>query len=100
MYAGFSQLYIAFKPSTVTVNEYNIDHFHIYIDKIKKLMCIYMLKLYEAKTEFFILGTLQQLNKATNIHVNIADKTFQSTNSVQNLGFYLDQQLNNNLHIW
>ena len=50
-----------------------------------------MLKLNEEKkTESIILDTWQQLNKKTNICINIADKTVLSTHSVHNLGFHLD----------
>ena len=43
---------LPFKPSTSTVNEYNIYNLHACIAEIHKWMCINMLKLNENKTEF------------------------------------------------
>ena len=69
-----------------------MDYLEAYIDETQKWMYTNMLKLNEDKTEFIILGTHEQLNKAINIWVYIADKNFQLTNSVCSLGFHLDQQ--------
>ena len=90
MYSDDTQLYIAFKPLSATINKYNMDHLHVCIDDIQKWMCTSMLKLNEDKAEFIISGTWQQLQKATDICVNITDKTFQSANSVHNLGYHIN----------
>ena len=51
------------------------------------------LKLNKSKTELFIFGTRQQLNKVGTINIRIGDDVIQNVPSVRNLGLHFDEEL-------
>ena len=57
------------------------------------------LKLNDAKTEFFALGTQQQLNKITDINIRIGDDIIEPTDFIRKLGAYFDSKLKGTSHV-
>ena len=57
------------------------------------------LKLNGEKTEFIMFGTKQQLSKVPSTSITISDASLDSVNQVPNLGYHLDSELRNNIHI-
>ena len=57
------------------------------------------LKLNNAKTEFLVLGTQQQLNKITDINIRIGDDIMEPTEFIRNLGAYFDSKLKGTSHV-
>ena len=58
-----------------------------------------LLKLNDEKTEFVIVGTNQQLSKLKDISVRVRNETINLVETVCDLGYYLDKNLNNGPHI-
>ena len=58
-----------------------------------------LLKLNDDKTEFIILGTRQQLSIVGSPSIQIGNDDINCVTSVRNLGFYMDQELKNGVHI-
>lgn len=99
LYADDSQLYFAFKPSVVTSKETCLIKIKKCVDEISTWMTCNLLKLNQEKTEFIMIGTYQQLNKALGTTIEIGDEVITSTEAVRNLGFQFDSQLKNRSHI-
>ena len=57
------------------------------------------LKLNDEKTEFNMFGTKQQLNKVPSTSITISDDSIDSVNQVHNLGYHMNSELRNNIHI-
>ena len=62
-------------------------------------MNVNLLKLNDEKTEFVIVGTNQQLSKLKDISVRVGNETIKPVETVRDLGYYLDKNLNNGPHI-
>ena len=57
------------------------------------------LKLNDAKTEFLVLGTQQQLNKITDINIRIGDNIIVPADFIRNLGACFDSKLKGTSHV-
>ena len=57
------------------------------------------LKLNDEKTEFIMFGTKQQLSKVPSTSITIGNDSIDSVNQVCNLGYHMDSDLRNNIHI-
>ena len=58
-----------------------------------------ILKLNDEKTEFIMFGTKQQLSKVPSTSITIGDDSIDSVNQVCSLGYHMDSELRNNIHI-
>ena len=56
-------------------------------------MTSYKLKLNHSKTEFFIAGTAQGLNKLPSIELKVGNNIIKPSTSVRNLGIVLDSHM-------
>jgi hypothetical protein len=63
------------------------------IDDIKTWMLNDKLKLNDSKTDFLIIGTLQQLEKVNFDTLRIGDSYLTASSEVKDLGFWLDSQM-------
>jgi hypothetical protein len=63
------------------------------IDDIKTWMLNDKLKLNDGKTDFFIIGTRQQLEKVNFDTLRIADSYVTASSEAKDLGFWLDSQM-------
>ena len=69
------------------------------ITDIRLWMKTNLLKLNDNKTEFLIVGTRQQFELAGELSVRIGNDTIIPTPFVQNLRYFYDSQLKNNIHV-
>ena len=99
LYADDSQLYLSFKPNTPSAQSMCLETIENCIEDIRRWMTLNMLKLNDAKTEFFILDTRQQLAKLSDVSIKIGNTTVLPVDYVCNLGFFLNRVLKNNNHI-
>ena len=51
------------------------------------------------KTEILLCGSIQKLNNVNIDCIEIDDDSIDISNSVRNLGFFLDKNLNMNVHV-
>ena len=58
-----------------------------------------LLKLNDSKAEFLRVGTRQQLELAGELSLQIGNDIIRPTPFVQNLGYFYDSQLKNNVHM-
>ena len=57
------------------------------------------LKLNDEKTECIMFGTKQQLRKVPSTSITIGDDSTDSVTQVHNVGYHMDSELRNNIHI-
>ena len=94
MYADDTQLYISFKPDKDVNQMEAITKMQNAIDDIKKWMIMDKLKLNDAKSEFVIIGTKQQLAKIKIDSLRVGDAKLTPLSEVRNLGCWFVSQLN------
>ena len=95
-YADDTQLYIAFKPGDITNQTTAVTAMQNAIDDIKKWMVTDKLKLNDAKSEFIIIGTRQQLAKVTVETLRVGNAQLTPLSEIRNLGCWFDSQLSLN----
>ena len=69
------------------------------IDDVKKWMFTNKLKLNDGKTEFFLIGTWQQLAKMHSRTLRVGEITVTCSSVLKNLGCWFDSQLKFETHI-
>lgn len=97
-YANDSQVYLSFKPDKVTSQQDAIIIMQNCIGDIRLWMEHDKL-LNDEKTEFLILGTLQQLSKINISSITVGSSQVERLSVVKNLGTFLDDRLSMNAHI-
>ena len=97
-FADDKQMYLSFKPKETDSQEQCITILEKCISETKTWMGSNRLRLNDDKTEFIIIGS-RQLSKITDIAIKIRNTTIQPVESVCNLGYFLDNQLKNGVHI-
>ena len=98
-FADDEQMYLAFKPKKTDSQVQCITTLEKYISETKTLMGSNRLRLHDDKTEFITMGSRQQLSKITDIAIKTGNTTIQLVESVCKLGYFLDNQLKNGVHI-
>ena len=100
-YADDQQIYLSFKPSNSNTlsQDMCIAKLESCVRDIRLWMRTNLLKLNDDKTEFIILGTRQQLSIVGSPSIQIGNDDINCVTSVRNLGFYMDQELKNGVHI-
>ena len=98
-FADDEQMYLAFKPKKTDSQEQCTTTLEKCISQTKTWMESKRLRLNDDKTEFIIIGSRQQLSKITDIAIKIGNTTIQLVESVHDLGYFLDNQLKNGVHI-
>ena len=93
-FADDEQIYVSFKPSQKGSQEDSISRLENCVTKTRTWMNANLLKLNDKKTEFVIVGTNQQLSKLKDISVRVGNETINPVETVRDLGYYLDKNLN------
>ena len=88
-YADDQQEYLSLTPIPGSREEC-LNQLQGCISEIWKWMKVNSLKLNNAKTEFLVLGTQQQLNKSMEINIRIGEDIIEPTEFIRNLGAYFD----------
>ena len=86
-YADDRQIYLSFKPMIPIDQVTCIRRLELYIAEIRCWIRTNLLKLNDSKTEFILLGTLNQLQMVDKISTKIRDAIIQPTDCVRNLGY-------------
>ena len=100
IYADDTQIYLAFEADSATNNE-QLAHSRLEacIKDVKKFLLINRMKLNDDKTEFLITGTDQQRKKLEMHTINVGNTEITVSESVKNLGVYLDSELKMEKHV-
>ena len=69
------------------------------VSSIRTWLLINKLKINDNKTEFQIIGTLQQLAKVDIIYISVGNASIPTSDEVQNLGFWFDRSLSMSSHV-
>ena len=69
------------------------------IDKIQQWMLSHYLAINESKTQFFVAGISQQLNKLDDININVGNSSIQLSLKIRNLGIRFDSKITFRDHI-
>ena len=85
-YADNSQLYLSFCPNDNANQETTLARVQRCIEDIRNWMLNDKLKLNDDKTEFMIIGTLQQLAKVSINSLGVGTATITPVSSARNLG--------------
>ena len=85
-YADDSQLYLSFCPNDNANQEAALARVERCIEDIRNWMLNDKLKLNDDKTEFMIIGTLQQLAKVSINSLGVGTATITPVSSARNLG--------------
>ena len=96
LYADDTQLYCSFKPSLIDdamSNVQNLTH------DVNNWMVVNKLKMNCDKTEIMLCGTNSKLKNIDVDSVVICNDLISFSNNVKNLGFFIDQNFNLNLHV-
>ena len=98
-YADDSQLYLSFCPNDNANHEAALARIERCIGDIPNWMLNDNLKLNDDKTEFMIIGTLQQLAKVSINSLCVGTATIIPVSSARNLGSWFDSMLTIAIHI-
>ena len=98
-YADDQQMYLSFQPSSLDSSKTCLTSLQNYITDTRLWMKTNLLKLNDSKTEFLIVGTRQQLELAGELPIQIGNDIIRPTSFVQNLGYFYDSQIKNNVHV-
>ena len=97
-YTNDTQNYHTFSPSLPGDEDSCIKTLECCINDIRIWMRTNILKLNDDKTEFLIIGTLQQLAKVTTTSIKNGQDNIQKFEAARNLGFYYDVHIKNTIH--
>jgi len=95
-YADDHQLYDAIDPVEVGPA---ISAMEECVTDIKSWMQAMRLKMNDAKTEYMLIGTKRQLAKCETTSITIGDNVIQASDSIRDLGAYLDKHMSMEVHI-
>ena len=98
-YADDTQLFVSFSPADVTGHSAAITAIERCIQAIRNWMHENKLLLNEAKTEFLLIGTKQQLAKVNISHVKVGSANIAPHPPVKSLGVWFDSNLSMADHI-
>ena len=98
-YVDDTQLYVSFSPADVTGHSAAITAIERCIQVIRNWMHENKLLLNEAKTEFLLIGTKQQLAKVNISHVKVGSAIIAPHAPVKSLGVWFDSNLSMVDHI-
>ena len=98
-YADDLQLYLSFKPSVSQSQEIAITAMHRCIGDVRAWMVSNKLVINDKKTEFFIIGSKNQLGKVSVQSITVGSITVKPVCKVRNLGAWLDDNMSMNTHI-
>ena len=90
-YADDHQLYMAFSPNLISLNE--AVSRESCLQDVKSWMIFNKLKMNDSKTKFIIIGSYQQLAKINLTSIMVGEHRITAVDDIQNLGAYLDKNL-------
>ena len=92
-YADDTQVYLSFKPGSISSEESAFSAIQSCISAIRSWLLTNKLLINDTKTEFLIIGTRQQLSKVQTDSISVGESRISSSKEVRNLGTWLDNTL-------
>ena len=101
LYADDQQEYLSFTPTKTSNKGQCIENLEKCIDDTQIWMRMNLLKVNDSKTEFMMLGTKRNPEKAEacTTFIKIGDDEINNVISVRDLGFHLDNKLKSGVHV-
>lgn len=99
VYADDTQLYLAFNPSQDADQWKAVTETENCVKDLRAWMLSNKLKINDSKTEFMLLGSKSSLAKVCVNSIQVGECVVQKVPYVQNLGVWLDEHLDMQLHI-
>ena len=98
-YADDSQNYATFKPAIHESRDQCLNRIYQCLGEIRVWMITNLMKLNDGKTEFMLIGTTQELAKVNSITITLGNDVIEPSESVHNLGYYMNNHMDNSTHI-
>ena len=98
-YADDTQIYLSFRPYSIHSEINAVSVIEKCIADVRSWFIANRLMINDAKTEFLIIGTRQQLEKTSIESIIIGDTLIKPLESVRNLGSWFDAHMRMNVHI-
>ena len=98
-YADNTQIYLSFRPCSVHLEINAVSVTEKCIADVRSWFNGNCLMITDAKTDFLIIGTRQQLEKTSIESISIGDTVIKPLESVRNLGSWFDAHMRMNVHI-
>ena len=98
-YADDTQMYLAFKPVTITDQVTAVNALGDCLHAVRNWMLNDKLMINDTKTEFLVIGTKQQLSKINIDHIIVGNNRITPVPCVKNLGFWFDENFKMDLQI-
>lgn len=92
-YADDSQLWTSVSPSSAPMVQNALKQLESAIDRVSSWMEINRLKINRQKTEFLVLGTSRNREKAAVRDINVGNSTINRSSCAKNLGIMIDESL-------
>ena len=99
VFADDTQIYDSCDPSVPEACQTSLSKLELCITELSNWMSVNKLKLNHGKTEFFIAGTTQGLNKLPPVTLKVGDDMIQPSSSVRNLGIIFDNHMSMTKHV-
>ena len=99
VYADNTQIYFSFRPSSIHSEINIVSVIEKCIADVRSWFVGNRLMINDAKTDFLIIGTRQQLEKTFIESIIIGDAIIKPLESVRNLGSWFDAHMRMNVHI-
>ena len=98
-YADDTQLYLAFKPGCASSTDDAIAAMERRVNDIRAWMLWDKLMINDGKTDFVLIGTLQQLSKVHIDSLSAGDANVSPIQAVKNLGIWIDSNMSLRVNI-
>ena len=98
-YADDHQIYISYKPISKLSEQEATEQLESCIYAVRSWMLSHRLKINDAKTEFMILGTREQLAKVGINNLNLSQSSIKPVYVLRNLGVTFDPQMSMSDHV-
>ena len=98
-YADDTQIYLSFRPCSIHSEINTVSVIEKCIADVRSWFIGNPLMINDAKTDFLIIGTRQQLEKTSIESIIIGDTVIKPLESVRNLGSWFDAHMRMNVHI-
>ena len=98
-YADDTQIYLAFKPNPTTSENPSLIAIESCVSDIRAWLLNNSLLINDAKTEFQVIGTRQQLSKVHLDSLTIASSRIPPSQEVRNLSAWFDDTLSMSTHV-
>lgn len=92
-YADDTQLYLSFNPKLPGAAETALDKLQQCVSDLRIWMDKNKLKLNNEKTEFFIAGTYQSLQKLPKLQLTVGESIIEPSRNIRNLGIVFDENM-------